>query len=59
MLVELFAWHPSVNCFEGNPLGAFCALIMGKEYRQNEMPDLIGLYRGWYTIMFFPGELLC
>ena len=57
-LAELFARHPSCGCFEGNLIEAFGAFIAGKEYGAEEMPDALGLYRGWYTIMFHPGELL-
>ena len=58
-LVELFACHLSCGCFEGNPPEVFCVFIAGKEYGQNKMPEMIGLYGGWYTIVFHPGESLC
>ena len=56
MLVKLFTRHPPTYCFEGNSSKAFCAFIAGKEYGPNKMPEMIRLYRGWYTIMFRPGE---
>jgi hypothetical protein len=56
--VELFACHPSSRGFEGNLPEAFAAFIVGKEYGADETPKALGLYWGWYMIMFHPGELL-
>ena len=56
MLVELFVHHPAVGGFDGNLLDMFFAVITGVEYRLDNMPGLIGLYGGWYTIVFHPGE---
>ena len=56
-LVELFMHHPSTKCFDRNPWDAFHAVIAGEEYRLDRMPWLIGLYGGWFTIMFHLGEL--
>jgi len=53
---ELFMCHPSCGCFEGNPFEAIGAFIAGKEYGGEETPDVLGLYGGWYTIVFRPGE---
>jgi hypothetical protein len=55
-LAELFACHPSSNCFEGNPMDAFYAVIAGEEYGADETPETLGLYGGRYTIEFHPGK---
>ena len=57
-LAELFVHHPSCGCFEGNPIEAFGVFIVGEEYGAEEMPDALGLYGGWCTIVFRPGESL-
>ena len=57
-LAELFTRHPSCGCFEGNPIEAFGAFIADEEYGMEEMPDALGLYGGWYTIVFHRGESL-
>ena len=44
--------------FEGNPMDVFHAKIGGLEYGPDEMPSLIGLYRGRYNVVFHPGEFL-
>ena len=56
-LVELFACHPTADCFfDGNLIDAFSTTIGDSEYGPDEMPTMIGLYGGSYTIRFEPGE---
>ena len=55
-LAELFACHPSSDCFRGNAMGAFHAVIAGEEYGVDETPETLGLYGGRYTIEFHPGK---
>jgi hypothetical protein len=55
-LVELFARHPSSDCFEGNPMDAFCAVIADEEFGADETPETLGLYGGRLTIVFHPGK---
>jgi hypothetical protein len=55
-LVELFAPHPSVDDFKGNPMDAFRGVIDGRAYGPNQTPRSMGLYGGWYTIEFRPGK---
>ena len=55
-LAELFARHPLSDCFEGNPMGTFYAVIVDEEYGVDEMPESLGLYGGRYTIVFHPGK---
>jgi hypothetical protein len=55
-LAEIFACHPVVDCFDGNPIDAFSTTISDLEYGPDEMPVTIGLYGGRYTIRFQPGE---
>jgi hypothetical protein len=56
-LAELFAHHPSCDWFEGNPMDAFLAVIVGEEYGVDKTPESLGLYGGHDTLMFHPGEL--
>jgi hypothetical protein len=42
--------------FEGNPMDRFRGVIDGRAYGPNQSPRSIGLYGGWYTIKFRPGE---
>ena len=56
MLAELFACHSSAEDFEGNPMGRFQAVVDGRMYGPDQTPRNIGLYGGWYTIVFRPGE---
>ena len=55
-MAELFARHPSSECFEGNAMDAFYAVIAGEEYGADETPESLGLYGGRYTIVFHPGK---
>jgi hypothetical protein len=57
-LVELFAHHPSVDDFEGNPMDWFWGVINGREYGPNQTPWSMGLYGGRYTVEFRPGEFV-
>jgi len=57
-LVELFACHPSADCFDENPMDAFSAAIGNSKYGPDETPTTIRLYGGCYTIRFKPGESL-
>jgi hypothetical protein len=57
-LMELFARHSTTKGFNGNPMGVFRATIGKEEYEMNETPVMIGLYGGWYTVHFYPGECL-
>ena len=54
---ELFAHHPSSDCFEGNQMDVFYAVIAGEEYGVGEMPETLGLYGGRYKIEFHTGKL--
>ncbi len=56
-LAELFARHPSSECFEGNLMDAFMAIIAGEEFDADETPETLGLYGGRLTIVFYPGKL--
>lgn len=56
-MAELFARHPSCECFEGNPMDSFSALIAEGEFGADETPESLGLYGGRLTIVFYPGEL--
>jgi hypothetical protein len=56
-LAELFAHHPLADDFEGNPMDVFRGVIDGRAYGLNQTPRSLGLYGGWYTIEFRPGEL--
>ena len=55
-VAELFAHHPQASYFDGNPMSVFCAKIGGSEYGPDEMPSMIGLYDGRYTVVVNPGE---
>ena len=55
-LVELFAWHPEADCFDGNPMDEFRTTIGDLEYGPDETPATIGLSGGCYMIRFEPGE---
>ncbi len=56
MLMELFARHPWLDDFEGNPMDRFRGVIDGRAYGPNRTPRSMGLYGGRYTIEFRPGE---
>ena len=56
-LAELFARHPSADDFEAYHMDMFRGVIDGRVYRPNQTPRSLGLYGGWYTIEFRPGEL--
>jgi hypothetical protein len=43
-LAELFARHPLVDDFEGNPMDAFRGVIDGRAYGPNQTPRSVGLY---------------
>ena len=57
-LAELFAHHSNSRGFEGNPMGRFMAEIEGERFGPNQTPAEIGLFRGQYTIVFRPSELV-
>ena len=55
-LAELFACHPSMGSFEGNPKNRFRAVVDGVAYGPDRTPMAIGLYGGRYTVEFRPGK---
>ncbi len=55
-LAELFTRQLLCGSFKGNPMDVFGSFIAGEEYGANKTPESLGLYRGWYTIVFQPGE---
>mgnify|MGYP006193468203 FL=1 len=55
-LAELFARHPSMGSFEGNPKNRFRAVVDGVAYGPDRTPGAIGLYGGQYTVEFRPGK---
>jgi predicted metal-dependent hydrolase len=55
-LLELFARHLLAADFAGNPMDRFRGVIDGRAHGPNQTPRLLGLYGGWYTIEFRPGE---
>ena len=55
-VAELFTRHPQASNFDGNPMDIFRAEIRGANYGPDAMPNTIGLYGGWYTVVVYPGE---
>ncbi len=55
-LSELFARHPQASNFNGNPMSVFCAKIGDTKYGPDELPNMIGVYGGQYTVVVNLGE---
>ena len=54
--MELFLCMDCASAYNGNPVNELVAIIGGEEYGPEDTLASIGLYCGWCTIEFRPGE---
>lgn len=54
--MELFSCRDCASACDGNPASELVADIGGEEYGPWDTPASFGLYGGWYTVKFRPGE---
>ena len=57
MFVEFFVHMDCVLAYDDIPWGELIAIIGEDKYGPRDTLASIGLYGGWYTIEFRPGEL--